>query len=165
VIPELNEYLSFLMGVDAITDDNLTDVGVKILQRHGATARELLVPSASLASYTTLVREQLSPGFWNEIVGSREILFIFKLADSTVIEFALSESTAPQIAQLCSSLNGDALEKTSDVLGYLAENSLYRDLIAAGHTARSPGNAYEQAAPGSSTIRPRSSPRTNRLAT
>jgi hypothetical protein len=141
VIPDLNEYLSFLMGVDAITDANLTDVGVKILKRHGADARELLVPSASLPSYTTLVRERLSPGFWNEIVGSQEILFIFKLPDRTVVELALSESTAPQIAQLCSSLNGDALGRTSNVLGYLAENSLYRDLIAAGHAARSPGNS------------------------
>jgi hypothetical protein len=132
VIPELNEYLSFLMGVDTITDDDLTDVGVKILRRHGAAARELLVPSASLASYTSLVRERLNAGFWNEIVGSQQILFIFKLADGTVVELALAESTAPQIAQLCSSLNGDALEKTSDVLGYLAKNSLYRDLIAAG---------------------------------
>jgi hypothetical protein len=139
VIPDLNEYLSFLMGVDAITDANLTDVGVKILKRHGADARELLVPSASLPS--TLVRERLSPGFWNEIVGSQEILFIFKLPDRTVVELALSESTAPQIAQLCSSLNGDALGRTSNVLGYLAENSLYRDLIAAGHAARSPGNS------------------------
>ena len=145
MIPEPNEYLSFLMGVDAITDANLTDVGVKILKRHGAAARELLVPSASLPSYTTLVRERLRPGFWNEIVGFQEILFIFKLADSTVVELALSESTAPQIAQLCSSLNGDALEKTSDVLGYLAENSLYRDLIAAGHAARNPGNSPQTA--------------------
>jgi len=38
VVPELNEYLSFLMGVDAITDDNLTDVDVKILKRHRAAS-------------------------------------------------------------------------------------------------------------------------------
>jgi hypothetical protein len=143
VIPELNQYLSFLMGVDAITDDNLTDIGVKVLKKHGAAAREVLVPSASLASYRTLVRDRLIPGFWNEIVGAREILFIFKLKDGTVVELALSESTAPQIAQLCSSLNGDSLAKTSDVLGYLAENSLYRDLIAAGVAARSPGNSSQ----------------------
>jgi hypothetical protein len=143
VIPELNQYLSFLMGVDAITDDNLTDIGVKVLKKHGAAAREVLAPSASLASYRTLVRDRLIPGFWNEIVGAREILFIFKLADSTVVELALSESTAPQIAQLCSSLNGDPLAKTSDVLGYLAENSLYRDLIASGVAARSPGNSSQ----------------------
>jgi hypothetical protein len=142
-MPEPNEYLSFLMGADAITDENLTDVGVRILNRHGATARELLVPTASLASYTTLVRERLNPGFWNEIVGSEEILFIFKLADSTVVELALSESTAPRIAQLCSCLNGDALEKTSDVLAYLAENSFYRELIDAGPAGMGHGNSSQ----------------------
>lgn len=143
MIPEPSEYLSFLMGVDAITDDNLTDIGVTILEQHGSAARELLVPSASLASYTPLVRERLRPGFWNEIVGFEEILFTFKLADGTVVELALSESTAPQIAQLCSALNGDALEKTSDVLGYLAENSLYRDLISARHGATSRGRGSQ----------------------
>jgi hypothetical protein len=61
----------------------LSDVGVKLLRRHGAAARELLVPAPSLASYKSLVRERLNSGFWNEVVGSREILFIFKLADST----------------------------------------------------------------------------------
>lgn len=142
-MPEPNEYLSFLMGADAITDANLTDVGVRILNRHGAAARELLVPSASLASYTTLVRERLNPGFWNEIVGSEEILFVFKLADSTVVELALSESAAPRIAQLCSCLNGDALEKTSDVLAYLAENSLYRELIDAGPAGRRHHNSSQ----------------------
>lgn len=135
MIPEPNDYLSYLMGVDAITDDNLTDIGARILEKHGSAARELLVPSASLAPYTALVRERLLPGFWNEIVGSREILFIFKLADGTLVELSLSESTAPRIAQLCSALNGDPLEKTSDVLGYLAGNSLYRDLISARHGA------------------------------
>ena len=44
MIPTPNERLSFLMGADAITDDDLTDVGVKILKRHWAAARELLVP-------------------------------------------------------------------------------------------------------------------------
>jgi hypothetical protein len=133
VIPELNERLSFLMGTDTITDSDLTDVGVKILKRCGAAARELLVPSDSISPYTTLVRERLNPGFWNEIVGSHEIHFIFKLADSTVVELTLSDATAPQIAQLCSSLNGDPLEKTSNVLGYLAGNSPYQDLIAASY--------------------------------
>jgi len=136
VIPASHEYLSFLMGVSAITDDALTAIGVKVLERHRAAARELLVPAASLSSYTTLVRERLSPGFWNEIVGCQEIFFIFKLADGTVVEFTLSEATAPQIARLCSSLNGDPLEKTSNVLGYLAGNSLYRDLIAASYRGR-----------------------------
>ncbi|HEY5182185.1 MAG TPA: hypothetical protein VIJ07_20845, partial [Dermatophilaceae bacterium] len=69
MIPASHEYLSFLMGVGAITDDTLTGIGVKVPEQHRTAARELLVPAGSLSSYTTLVRERLSPGFWNEIVG------------------------------------------------------------------------------------------------
>lgn len=140
MIPEPHEYLSYLMGVKGITDADLTNLGIKILERHGSSARGLLVPAASLLPYLTLVRAGLSPGFWNEIVGRQEILFVFKLAGGVVREVTLSEATASQIAHLCSSLNGDPIEKTSDVLRYLAGNSLYRESIAAFHASgpRSP---------------------------
>jgi hypothetical protein len=134
VIPEPHEYLSFLMGVTAITDADLTDLGVTILERHGAAARALLVPAASLPGYSAMVGEKLSPGFWNEVVGQREIFFIFKLADGTLRHLSYSQATASQIARLCSSLNADPIETTSDVPRYLAGNPLYQDLIAAFHT-------------------------------
>ena len=137
MIPDPHEYLSFLMGVEAITDADLTTMGVTILEQHGSAARGLLVPAAGLPRYSALVRQRLKRGFWNEIVGDQEILFIFKLADGTVKETTLSEATSSQIAQLCSSLNGDPIEKTSDVPRYLAGNPLYRELIAASH-ARAP---------------------------
>lgn len=135
MIPEPHEYLSFLMGVDAIADEDLTNLGVKILERHGSAARGLLVPASSLSPYSALVRERLSPGFWNEIVGRQGILFIFKLADGTVREFALSEATSSEISQLCSSLNDDPIEKTSDLPRYLSGNLFYKDLIAALYTS------------------------------
>jgi hypothetical protein len=135
VIPEPHEYLSFLMGVDAIADDDLTNLGVKILERHGSAARGLLVPASSLSPYSALVRERLSPGFWNEIVGRQGILFIFKLTDGTIREFALSEATSSEISQLCSSLNDDPIEKTSDLPRYLSGNLFYKDLIAALYTS------------------------------
>ena len=133
MVPDPHEYLSFLMGVDAITDADLTTMGVTILEQHGSAARGLLVPAASLPRYSALVRERLRHGFWNEIVGDQEILFIFKLADGTVREITLSEATSSQIAQLCHSLNRDPIENTSDVPRYLAGNPLYRELIAASH--------------------------------
>jgi len=131
VIPEPHEYLSFLMGAAAITDADLTERGVTILERHGAAARGLLIKAVSLPAYSALLREKLSPGFWNEIVGRQEILFIFKLADGTLRQLAYSEATSSQIARLCSTLNDDPIETTSDVPRYLAGNPLYRDLIAA----------------------------------
>ena len=133
MIPEPHEYLSFLMGVAAITDAELTGLGVTILERHGAAARGLLVPAASLPGYSAMVGEKLRPGFWNEVVGQQEIFFIFKLADGTLLRIAYSEATSSQIAGVCSSLNHDPIETTSDVPRYLAGNPLYRDLIAAFH--------------------------------
>lgn len=134
MIPEPNEYLSFLMGADAITDHELTALGVEILKGAGSPFRGLLIPGGSLPAYKALVREKINPGFWNDILGRQEILFIFKRADGTIEELALSEATRPEIALLCSSLNKDPIEKTSDMPRYLAGNPFYRDVIEAFHS-------------------------------
>ena len=133
MIPEADEYLSFLMGADAISDGELTQLGIRIEQGAGSPFRGLLIPAASLGAYKTLVREKITPGFWNDIVGRQAIFFIFKLADGTVRELALSEATRYEIAQLCSSLNKDPIGKTSDMPRYLSSNPFYRELIAAFH--------------------------------
>jgi hypothetical protein len=131
MIPKPHEYLSFLMGADAIDDEELTSLDVEILRGAGSPFRGLLIPEKSLSAYKTLVREKLTPGFWNDILGREKVFFIFKLADGTVRELALSEGARPEIACLCSSLNKDPIEKTSDVLRYLAGNPFYRELIEA----------------------------------
>lgn len=133
MIPGVQEYLSFLMGAAAIPDQELSDLGIEILQGAGSAFRGLLVPASSIAAYKELVRAKITPGFWNDIVGQQEIVFIFKLADGTIKELALSEATRSEIAQLCSSLNNDPLEKTSDMPRYLAGNPFYRELIGAFH--------------------------------
>lgn len=126
------------MGAGAIADDELGDLGIKILQGAGSAFRGLLIPANGVPAYKSLVREKISPGFWNEIVGRREILFIFKLVDGTVRELAFSEATRSEIARLCSSLNRDPIEKTSDMPRYLAGNPFYRELIAAFHAGSAP---------------------------
>ena len=137
MIPEPNQCVSFLTGAAAIADADLTGIGVTILQGAGSGARDLLVPASALAQYSALVRERLDPGFWNEIVGREQILFIVKLPDGTVRDLALSPQTSPEIARLCSALNGDPIEQTSDVPRYLAGNPLYRDVIRAFHASGS----------------------------
>ena len=133
MIPEPHDHLSFLMGADVISDQELIDLGAKILKGAGTPFRGLLVPGLSLPAYKALVREKLTPGFWNDILGRHEILFIFKLKDSSVRELALSEATRSEIARLCSSLNNDPIEKTSDMPRYLAGNPYYRELIEVFH--------------------------------
>ena len=103
------------MGADAIQDGELTALGVTLLRGSGSPLRGLLVPSGSLAAYRKLVREKLTPGYWNDIVERREVIFIFKLADGTVKELTPSGADRSEIAQLCSSLTQDPIEKTSDL--------------------------------------------------
>jgi hypothetical protein len=131
MIPQANEYLSFLMGADAIADHELTRLGAKILRGAGSAFRGLLIPQAGLSAYRALVRGKMTPGYWNEILGREEILFIFKLSDGSIRELAFSEATAPEIARLCSALSGDPIEKTCDISRYLAGNAFYREAIEA----------------------------------
>ena len=96
MIPGPEDYLSILLGADGISDSELTDLGVEILEGAGTRLRKLLIPGGSVPAYKALVRERLTPGYWNEIVGRQEILFIFKLEDGTVKERALSRSDPPR---------------------------------------------------------------------
>ena len=125
------------MGADAIADEELTHLGIKVLQGAGSPFRGLLIPESILTAYRALVRQKITPGFWNDIVGRQDVLFIFKLGDGTIRELALSEATRSEIARLCSSLNQDPIEKTSDIPRYLSGNPFYRELIAAFHAAPS----------------------------
>ena len=137
MIPGPHEYLSFLMGADAIADNELTHLGINVLQGAGSPFRGLLIPESSLVAYRALVGRKITPGFWNDIVGRQDVFFIFKLADGTIRELALSDATRREIAQLCSSLNKDPIEKTSDLPRYLSGNPFYRELIDAFHADRS----------------------------
>jgi hypothetical protein len=134
MIPEPGEYLSFLMGADSIADSELANLGVEIIKGAGTPFRGLRIPQSSLSAYKALVRAKLTPGFWNDILDQQEILFIFKLTDGTIRELKFSEATRTEIAQLCSSLNNDPVEKTSDLPRYLAGNPFYRDLVEAFHS-------------------------------
>jgi hypothetical protein len=135
MIPASDESLSFLMGAAAISDGELAQLGISIVQGAGSAFRGLLIPAASLAAYKTLVREKITAGFWNDIVGRQEIFFIFKLVDGAVRELVFSAATQSEIAHLCSALNQDPIEKTSDIPRYLAGNPFYRELIAAFHAS------------------------------
>jgi hypothetical protein len=134
MIREPHEYLSFLMGADAIADDELSRLGVTILEGAGSAFRGLLIPQASVSAYQALVREKITPGYWNEIVGRDEIVFTFKLADGTIRELSLCEATSSEIARLCSAFSKDPIQKTSDIPRYLAGNPFYREAIEAFHS-------------------------------
>lgn len=136
MIPAPHEYLSFLMGASTISDEELSCLGIEIVDRFRSGIRGLLISRASLLAYRDLVREKIEPGFWNDIVGRTEIFFLFKLPDGTVEELTYSAGNREEIGRLCAELNKDPIEKTSDVPRYLAENPFYRELMVTFHDVR-----------------------------
>ena len=141
MIPQPGEYLSFLMGAPGLSERELEAAGVKVLHRFAPDLLGLLVDSTCLSAYKELVRERPRPGFWNDLVAQERVLFLFKLADGTVKEFTLSEDNCAEISRLCSRLNGDPLEQTSDLPAYLAANPFYREVMVACYGARPGGSA------------------------
>lgn len=135
MIPKSGEYLSLLMGAPSVSESGLRSTGVEVLERYGENLLGILVPSHSVPAYKELVRECLRPGFWTDLVSPEEIIFVFKLRDGTLREFVLNDENRLEISALCSELNGDPLEKTSDLPNYFAANPFYRDIMVAHHGA------------------------------
>ena len=79
-------YLSYLMGAEDITDDEITSLSISIEGKNQNSDRSLKIPKEKLLQYIELVKAKLSKGFWNEIIGVKEILFIFKIEDGYIKE-------------------------------------------------------------------------------
>jgi hypothetical protein len=82
-----------------------------------------------LPRYRQLIREKLTPGFWNETAGIEEVFFQFKLSSGELIELCYSPGTQEEIAQLCSRLNREPIDEIREIPSYLARNRFYRDLM------------------------------------
>ncbi|MCC7004895.1 hypothetical protein IT397_03190 [Candidatus Nomurabacteria bacterium] len=122
-------YLSFLMGAPTITNNDLRIINVGIERQDPDGDRGLRVAKKDIAKYIELVKEKLSPGFWNEIVGGKEIIFIFKFKDGSVKEYKLSPENEKEISKLCSEFNGDSEEKTANVYKYISGNKFYNEFM------------------------------------
>ncbi|MCR4279526.1 MAG: hypothetical protein NUV78_02175 [Candidatus Zambryskibacteria bacterium] len=123
------QYLSYIMGVSGLTNADLEKISVEIVDHKEDGDREVKIPPGALESYKKLIKNKLSNGFWNEIVGEKGITFIFKFKDGTIKEVVLSKETQLEIGRLCSEFNGDPIEKTSDVIRYISGNSFYKDFV------------------------------------
>jgi uncharacterized LabA/DUF88 family protein len=122
-------YLSFLMGAQAITDDELKNIGVEIVGTTPSGARKLKIPVPKLAAYEQMIVDKLDKGFWNDIISDDKIIFIFKFKDGSIKKFILSPNNQDEIARLCHKFNNDPIEKTSDILKYLSANSFYTETV------------------------------------
>jgi uncharacterized protein (TIGR00288 family) len=122
-------YLSALMGATNITDEELKDIGIKILSGSLSGTRKLEISAHKLSVYEQLIMDKLDNGFWNDIIGLDKITFIFKFKNGAIKKLVWSPNSQNEIAQLCHEFNNDPLEKTSDVLKYLSENGFYTEAI------------------------------------
>jgi len=122
-------YRSFLMGASQLADEELLKLDIKIEHCNDPEDRKLIIPAKSIEDYKNLIRNKLDSGFWNDFVGEDLIYFIFKMPDGEIIEFIYDEEDRLKIAELCSQLNHDPIEKTSDLLNYMAGNEFYTEEV------------------------------------
>ncbi len=117
------------MGGANIQDSQLEVLNIQIKEKDSDGDRKLIIPEENLAQYTKLIKTGLTPGFWNEIIGEEEIMFIFKLKDGTIKEYKLSLENEQEIDKLCAKLNNEPPDKTANVYKYISENSFYHDFM------------------------------------
>ena len=122
-------HLSYLMGAEGIEDRDLTDIGVSIEEKMADGDRTLKIPEESLPKYTELIKVKLGNGFWNEIIGAREIIFVFKFKDGSIKEYRLSPENEREIDRLCAEFNNEPEDKTANVYKYISENRFYHDFM------------------------------------
>ena len=122
-----NEFISFLIGT-SIPEKKLREMGIKIIEGNKSSFK-LVINNSNVSDYLDLIKLELSPGYWNEIIGKNTIFIVFKLYDGSIKEIKYSKENKKEIAELFSELNNDPIEKTSNVLKYLSGNSYYKTFI------------------------------------
>ncbi|OGF69827.1 hypothetical protein A3H65_00810 [Candidatus Giovannonibacteria bacterium RIFCSPLOWO2_02_FULL_45_14] len=114
--------LSYLMGAEEISDKELGDLDIEISGKAESGHRMLKIPDEKVLRYIEVIKMKMTPGFWNEIVGEREIIFIFKFKDGKIKEYKLSPANEQEISDLCESFNDEPPRKAANVYKYISEN-------------------------------------------
>ena len=122
-------YLSYLMGADKISDQDLTNLGIEIAEKTESESGKLKIPSEKIDGYKGLVKEKMTPGFWNEFLNENNIHFIFKFKNDEVKEYVLSPENEQEIDKICAELNNEPPEKTANVYKYISDNNFYHDFM------------------------------------
>lgn len=123
------DYISYLMGAEEISDQELTDIGVTIVSKSESGSRKITIPSASIDKYADLIRAKMSPGFWNEYMNDTNIVFIFKHKEGRLEEYHLSPENEVQVDKLAAQFANQELGKDHNVYKWLSENDYYHDLM------------------------------------
>ncbi len=125
----IDTYRSFLMGNSNISEEDLSDIGVRIVSKSDSGAFKVEIPKENYSKYQELIREKLDEGYWNEVVGN-EIWFLFKDKNGVKEEYVLDwEKNREEIAKKCSEFNKDDISKTMNLYKYLADNDFYTTIL------------------------------------
>ena len=125
----MSHYLSYLMGAHKIENKDLTDLDISIEKTIADGDRTLKIPEEKIRQYIELIKAKLDSGFWNEVIGKKEIIFIFKFKDDSIKEYRLSPKNEQEIDKLCASFNNEPADKTANVYKYISDNKFYHDFM------------------------------------
>ena len=125
----MSYHLSYLMGAENIEDKELESLDIKIEDRTSDGDRMLKIPEEKLLQYIELIKNKLTNGFWNEMIGAEEILFIFKFNDGNIKEYELSPENEQEIDKLCAEFNNEPPNKNTNVYKYISDNKFYHDFM------------------------------------
>lgn len=124
-----NICLSYLMGGKEIKDEELVDFGVSIEEKSGSGNRAIKIPEEKLAEYIELIKAKLEAGFWNDVIGEKEIIFIFKFKDGRIGEYELSLQNQQEIGDLCAEFINEPKTVGANVFKMLSDNKFYHDFM------------------------------------
>ena len=119
---------SYLMGAKQISDNDLKNLGIKIVGKSDSGSRKLEIPVDKLNEYEKLITEKLDNGFWNEYIGD-EVVFIFKNKQGEIRKIVLNMETEQEIDKLAAEYNGENWTQKQSVWAWLADCDWYKDYI------------------------------------
>lgn len=124
-----NICLSYLTGGKEIKDEELVDLGVSIEEKSGSGNRAIKIPNEKLMEYRELIKAKLEAGFWNDVIGEKEIIFIFKFKDGSIREYELSLQNEQEIDDSCAESINEPKTVGANVFKMLADNKFYHDFM------------------------------------
>ncbi len=117
------------MGAEKVSDQDITNLGITIIEKTNSGSRKLKIPSEKIEEYKNLIREKMTLGFWNEFLDKNNVHFIFKLKNGELKEYVLSPENELEIDHLCAELNNEPAGKTANVFKYISDNDFYHDFM------------------------------------
>lgn len=117
------------MGADDIEDQELLNLDIEIKEKATDGDRKIIIPADRLEDYFALLEQKMTKGFWNEVIGVNQIVFLFKFEDGSIKRFVLSPENEKEINDLCIKFNNEPPDQAPNVYKYISENSFYHDFM------------------------------------